>query len=95
MRVDWDENKAGTNLRKHGVSFGEARSVFFDPLAKTVFDPDHSEMENRWVTIGFSKEGRLLVVCHAERGNTIRIISARRTTKTESKSHEKEIGRRH
>lgn len=83
QRFEWDESKAELNLRKHGVSFGEAASVFIDSLAYTFDDPDHSVGERRLLTFGFSRAGHLLAVVHLERGRAIRIISARRVTKHE------------
>ena len=83
QRFEWDDEKAASNLRKHGVSFEEAASVFFDPLAYTFDDPDHSVGEHRLLTFGYSQAGRLLVVLHAERGRAIRIISARRAARNE------------
>ncbi len=83
MRLEWDARKARENLRKHSVSFEEASSVFFDPLSATGDDPDHSVDERRFVTFGVSSNGRLLVVSHAARGDAIRIISARPTTRAE------------
>lgn len=83
QRFEWDEAKAATNLRKHGVPFEEAASVFSDPLAYTFGDPDHSVGEQRLLTFGISQSGRLLVVAHAERGRAIRIINARRATRHE------------
>ena len=82
----WDERKAATNLRKHGVSFNEAKSVFLDEQAKLIDDPDHSEDEDRFVLLGLSSALRLLVVCHCYRGDdgTIRIISARKATAKEA-----------
>jgi uncharacterized DUF497 family protein len=74
---EWDPNKAAANLLKHGVSFWEARSVFADPCSSTIDDPDHSWDEQRFVTLGLSNRGRLLVVVHAERGQNIRLVSAR------------------
>ena len=88
MRFEWDSAKAARNLRKHGVSFEEAVSVFYDPLAATGADPDHSEDEERFVTFGISSAGRLLVVSHSERGEAIRIISARATTPLERRIYE-------
>ena len=88
MRLEWDARKARENLRKHGVSFEEASSVFFDPLSVTGDDPDHSVGERRLVTFGVSSSGRLLVVAHAETGDAIRIISARRITRAERKLYE-------
>jgi hypothetical protein len=88
MRVEWDARKARENLRKHGVSFEEASSVFFDPLSATGDDPDHSVDERRLVTFGVSSSGRLLVVAHAERGDAIRVLSSRRVTRAERKLYE-------
>lgn len=88
MRFEWDSAKAAKNVRQHGVSFREAVSVFYDPLATTGDDPDHSEDEQRLVTFGFSSAGRLIVVCHTERKDVIRIISARRATPTEREIYE-------
>jgi hypothetical protein len=83
LKFEWDETKARSNLAKHGVSFEEAASVFGDPLALTFVDPDHSLGEKRWLTFGVSSSDRLLVVAHAERGRSIRIISARKATRQE------------
>ncbi|OGW61249.1 MAG: hypothetical protein A2V83_04680 [Nitrospirae bacterium RBG_16_64_22] len=83
MHFEWDPAKARKNLRKHGVSFEEASSVFYDSLAATGADPDHSEGEERMVTFGMSSLGRLLVVVHTERSDAIRIISARVATQHE------------
>ena len=88
MRFEWDFEKARLNLRKHGVSFEEAASVFHDPLSATFDDPDHSVGERRLITVGYSSRGRILVVSHAERGNVLRIISARLATAHERKRHE-------
>jgi uncharacterized DUF497 family protein len=88
MRFEWDAAKARTNLRKHGVSFEEASTVFYDELAATGADPDHSSGEARFVTFGMSSENRLLVVSHADRNETIRIISARRATPPERRIYE-------
>jgi len=87
LRFEWDNRKAAANLRKHGVSFKEARSVFFDEQARLIDDPDHSEEEDRFVLLGLSGALRLLLVCHCYRseGEVIRIISARRATRTEAK----------
>ena len=74
---DWDPAKAESNQRKHGVSFDEASTVFGDPFARTRHDPLHSVGEERWVTLGQSEQGRLLVVVHTDQGEAIRIISAR------------------
>lgn len=86
MNYDWNAAKAAINLRKHGVSFEEAASVFGDPLAYTFADPDHSIGEARWLTFGYSARQRLLVVAHVEYEQGIRIISARQAT-----SHERRI----
>jgi uncharacterized protein len=89
LRFEWDERKAAANEQKHGVSFEEARSVFFDERARLIDDPDHSEDEERFILLGLSSTLRLLVVCHCYRseGNVIRIISARKATVRESKSY--------
>ena len=88
MRFEWDGAKAAANVTKHRVSFEEAMTVFYDPLAATFGDPDHSDDESRLVTVGYSARNRLLVVCHVERGTAIRLISARRATARERKRHE-------
>jgi uncharacterized protein len=85
---EWDPTKAAENLAKHGVSFGEAESVFADPLAVEMLDPDHSEAEDRWLALSHSYRQRLLVVIFTERGTTVRIISARLATGSEQKSYE-------
>ena len=90
MRFEWDPEKARRNLKKHRVSFDEAVTAFYDPLSATFDDPDHSDEEQRYITIGFSSQGRLLVVGHTERGEIVRIISARRATAHERKKHEKQ-----
>jgi len=86
IKFEWDSAKATANIKKHGVSFEEAHSVFYDEFAVQFFDEEHSTSEERFLLLGMSTEGRLLLVCHCERevGNTIRIISARKATKTES-----------
>lgn len=88
MRFEWDRAKAAENLRKHAVTFEEAATVFRDTLSATGRDPDHSVDEERYITFGISSRGRLLVVSHTERGDTIRIISARLVTKGERKIYE-------
>jgi uncharacterized protein len=90
MRFEWDRTKAASNLKKHRVSFDEAVSVLYDPLAATFRDPDHSLDENRLITVGYSARGRLLVVSHFGRGGSARLISARRATPRERKRHEEE-----
>jgi hypothetical protein len=86
IKFEWDITKATSNKKKHGVSFEEAQSVFYDEFAVQFFDKDNSGSENRFLMLGFSDEARLLIVCHCERdeGNIIRIISARKATKNES-----------
>ena len=89
MRIDWDEEKAAANRTKHGISFNEAATVFGDPLGWTYPDSDHSESERRWITIGASEAGRILVIAHTGEGErVIRIISARRATKKERRFYE-------
>ena len=87
LQFEWDDVKATANARKHGVTFEEARTVFFDEQAKLIDDPDHSEDEERFVILGLSSTPRLLLVCHCYRksGNVVRIISARKATNKESK----------
>ena len=88
MDFEWDENKAETNLRKHGVSFEDACSVFLDPLALSGSDPEHSVEESRYITFGMSLLGRMLCVSHTYRPGAIRIIMARRVTRGERKTYE-------
>jgi uncharacterized protein len=88
MLFEWDPIKAAENLRKHGVSFEEASSIFFDTLSATGRDPDHGLGESRFVTFGLSSQGRLLAVSHTERRNRLRIITAREATRAERKLYE-------
>jgi len=88
MQFEWDPKKARNNFKKHRVSFEEAVTVFHDPLSATFDDPDHSEEETRFVTVGHSSGNRLLVVSHVDRGVSLRIISARTATSHERKRHE-------
>lgn len=88
MRFEWDPWKADRNLLKHGVSFPEASTIFGDPLAATLNDSAHSELELRLVTMGLSSAGRLLVVAHTEDDEGIRIISAREATAPERRRYE-------
>ena len=88
MRFEWDSEKAAENLRKHRISLDEAATAFFDPLSMTVPDPDHSIGERRFITMGTSSGGRLVVVAHTERGSTLRIISARLASASERKRYE-------
>jgi uncharacterized DUF497 family protein len=90
MEFEWDPRKAAGNLGKHKVSVVEAATVFGDQLSITVYDPDHSVREHRFITIGWSNRRRLLMVAHTERGDRIRIISARRLTRAERKAYEQE-----
>jgi len=87
IRFEWDRAKASANLKKHKVSFEEAQTVFFDDFAVQFFDEEHASEEDRFLMLGMSSEANLLLVCHCERagGDVIRIISARRATKNESK----------
>jgi len=89
MRFAWDDAKAEENVRKHGISFEEASTVFADQNARLKHDPDHSREEDRFVLLGFSAKLRLLLVCHAYRENdeVIRIISARKATPNERKQY--------
>lgn len=89
IKFDWDPAKAASNLRKHGVSFEEARSVFYDEFAVQFYDESHSSDEERFLMLGMSSGAHLLLVCHCERGSggVIRIISARKATKLESSSY--------
>ena len=86
MKFDWDQAKANANSKKHGVTFEEARTVFYDEFAVQFFDEDHSLEEERFLLLGLSSDAKLLLVCHCERerGNIIRIISARKATKREA-----------
>lgn len=93
MTYEWDPAKAAANLRKHGVSFAEAASVFLDPMALTFDDPDHSDEEDREITIGVSTKQRVLFESHCVRGDRIRIISARKVTQRERKRYAERIGK--
>ncbi|MGO9599330.1 MAG: BrnT family toxin [Isosphaeraceae bacterium] len=88
MDFEWDDAKAEANERKHGVAFSEAMTVFADPISITAFDPLHSDREDRFLTMGTSIDGVLLVVSHVERGEVIRIISAREATRREREDYE-------
>lgn len=88
LSFEWDIKKAESNERKHGITFDEASTVFADPLSLTIHDPLHSEDEERFVIIGGSHKNRLLTVVHAECGDNIRIISARKATKNERSYYE-------
>ena len=88
MNFEWDENKAARNMSKHGVSFEEAKTVFDDPLYVDFYDPDHSDEEDRYIIVGESHRGRLLIASYTERGKTIRFISAREVTRKEREVYE-------
>ncbi|NES20276.1 MAG: BrnT family toxin [Symploca sp. SIO3E6] len=91
MDFEWNLEKAALNLKKHDVSFQEASTVFNDPLSVTFPDPDHSIGESRYVIIGMSKLGQLLIVAHTDREDKVRIISARKTTRKEKQFYEEGI----
>lgn len=88
---EWDEKKAKTNAAKHGVSFVEAATVFEDQLSLTIPDPAHSKVEARFITLGRSQSGKLLVVVHTERDDNLRIISSRRASRGERKNYEEDL----
>lgn len=88
MEFEWDPDKAAANVRKHGVEFAEAMTALGDPLEMTIPDPEHSESEFRFLSLGMSAGGRLLVVAYTEREDRIRIINARETTSQERKQYE-------
>ena len=91
MKFEWDPKKAASNLSKHRVAFGEALTVFADPLAKLFDDADHSTEEQREIIIGHSAKRRLLLVCFAAQQDEIRIFSARKATKPERKDYEENV----
>lgn len=90
IKFEWEASKAASNIQKHGVSFDEARTAFYDERARLISDPDHSENEDRFILLGFSSALRIIVVCHCYRseGNVIRIISARKATASEMKAYD-------
>jgi uncharacterized DUF497 family protein len=88
MRFEWDTAKAGRNRAKHGLSFQEAATVFGDPLSFTFPDPDHSGIEDRFITVGHTRRGRLVLVAHADSDGSVRLISARDATQRERKAYE-------
>jgi len=88
MQFEWNPDKANLNLKKHGVSFNEASTVFKDPLSVTFPDPDHSFGEERYVIIGLSSANRILIVPHTDRADRVRIISAREATRNERRFYE-------
>ena len=93
LRFIWDEGKARTNERKHGVTFNEAKTVFYDDNAELISDPDHSGHEDRFVMLGMSDRARILIVCHCyrESNSIIRIISARKATRKEQAQYRRSI----
>ncbi len=88
MKFEWDENKAAVNLSKHGISFEEAKTVFDDRLYVDFYDPDHSDEEDRYIIVGESQPGNLLIVSYTERADFIRLISARKVTRVEREVYE-------
>lgn len=92
IEFEWDTNKAASNLKKHGISFEEAQSVFYDDFAVQFFD-ENSVSEDRFLMLGMSNEARILIICYCERdsGNVIRIISARKATQSERKFYRGEV----
>ena len=90
LKITWDDGKNTVNKRKHGISFEEAQSVFYDEFARLIHDPDHSGKEDRYILLGRSSRLRLLIVCHCYRGehHIIRIISARKANRSEQKQYE-------
>ena len=91
LNFEWDADKARENYRKHRVSFEEGVTVFGDPFSITIDDPDHSADEQRYIDIGTSEKGRVLVVSYTERGGSIRIISYRKATRNERRRYEEGI----
>jgi uncharacterized DUF497 family protein len=89
LTFEWDENKSKQNFKNHGVTFVEAKTVFNDPFAITIKDPDHSDEEDRYLDIGLSFKGKMVVVWYTERNDSIRIIGCRKATRFERKAYEK------
>jgi uncharacterized DUF497 family protein len=90
MEFEWDKDKAASNFKKHKVSFDEAATIFGDTLSSTFADPEHSLDEDRYITIGLSDRGRVLIVSHTDRPGRVRIISARVATRREREAYEEE-----
>jgi uncharacterized DUF497 family protein len=88
LKFEWDEDKAQENFNKHGVRFEEGKTIFGDPFLWTFPDPAHSDFEQRYLDIGYSSKGRILVVSHTERDRNIRLISCRKATATERRAYE-------
>ena len=91
LQVEWDEAKATANVHKHGVSFEEAITIFGDPTTITIFDAEHSDAEDRFIDIGLSASGRVLVVVYTERGPRICVISCRKATPAERRQYEQRV----
>ena len=89
LTFEWDEEKANSNLKKHKISFEEGKTILDDPFLLTFPDLEHSEFEERYINIGTSVRGRILILIHTERGENIRIINCRKATSTERKAYEK------
>ena len=89
LTYEWDNRKEASNIKNHSVSFHEASTVFLDSFSMTFFDPDHSEDEDRFITLGIASTGKLLFLSHTDRGKVTRIISAREATKKEREGYEK------
>jgi uncharacterized DUF497 family protein len=92
MVFEWDPAKAAANLKKHGLSFQEAATVFGDPLSVTFADPDHSRAEDRFITVGHTRRGKAVIVAHVDRVGSVRLISAREATPRERKAYEQSTG---
>jgi uncharacterized DUF497 family protein len=90
LDFEWDSEKAAANLERHGIGFPEASTAFGDPLSITIADPDHSDHEQRYLLLGLTFSGRLVVVSHTDRGAAVRIISARPATRRERRTYEQE-----
>jgi uncharacterized DUF497 family protein len=89
LTYEWDKRKEASNIKNHGVSFHEASTVFLDPFSMSFYDPDHSDDEERFITLGIATTGKLLFISHTDRGTVTRIISAREATKKECEGYEK------
>lgn len=89
LTYEWDKRKEASHIKVHGVSFHEASTVFLDPLSMSFYDPDHSDDEDRFITLGIATTGKLLFISHTDRGTVTRIISAREATKKECEGYEK------
>jgi uncharacterized protein len=89
LTFEWDKEKAKNNIKKHKISFEEAKTIFYDPFIMIFHDPDHSNFEHRYITLAISSKGRVLVVVYTERNSNIRIISCRKATRNERRIYEK------